>query len=496
MSALPAWSSLVELLHPDGAPRVVRVLGSRFSEGAALHARGCDEGAKRAGLVVIAPSRQEGMGPEWLAKATRTAGALLEDDGIVYALAERGWRRALVEGLAESGLEVELVYLHHPQWTDPELLIPVTYDAIAYAYSQLIHTNPVRRKAALAALAVPGAMAVARQLLPQTGLLARRPGSRPSLSWLPGGIGPGGRTVVQASWRGLAGAVLLHALNDDATPAAITKLWLTQRGQEACSRELAGLKLVAGTPAGARVPRLLCHGNLGDRPYLVEDAVHGQKAAAVLDREPGRLRPTLSALTDWLSQWNATTAKPRLLTQDDTQRFLLEPARALRAQLGLGEEYEARLQALGDELRGQAMPFVAAHGDLTMVNVLLGKRGELGVIDWEAAAEDDLPLADFFYAAVDAVAASLGYADRIAAWVTCFSPDGSHHHLIDRLQDLLVARLGLTHGAVALCFQATWLRHAVAEHRETAKAVPDEFLRIAQRAGMALLHPAQTEGTG
>jgi aminoglycoside phosphotransferase len=384
---------------------------------------------------------------------------------------------------------VEAEYLHHPGWPATELLVPVSYGGIAYAYSRLIHTDPLRRRAALAALRAPGAINAARRLLPAVGLVARGTGGRPSLSWLTQG-GGGAGTVIQASWRGPEGAVLLHSLDGGARAAAIAKLWLRDAGQAAQRRELAGLRLAAETAAsaGARVPGILREGRLRGRPYLVEEAVAGEKAAEVLGREPGRLPEVLAALARWLQAWNRGTAQPRALSEGDVERYLLGPARALRGELGRGGAYEAQLQRLGQSLLGRAFPFVATHGDLTMVNVLLDGRGAPGIIDWETAEPDGLPLADFFCAAVDAVAAASGYADRVAAWSACFGRDGAHRLQVEPLQRGLAAELGLDADQIAFAFHATWLRCALAERRERSKAAPEEFLHIARCASEGLMN--------
>jgi hypothetical protein len=482
-------ASLIELLHPAGFAETARVFGSACPEGPALCPRARTETRVPADLIVIAPSREEGKDAAWLRNTVHGADGLLAGDGIIYALGDRAWRASLLRELAKRDLVIDSVYLHHPGWPHAELLIPATFDAIAYAYSRLIHTDPARRKAALAALAAPGALAVARRLLPQTGIVARRRTGKPSLGWLPGGTGSGGRTIIQASWRGAAGAVLLHAFDGHPAPSAIAKLWLSEKGADACAREVEGLKLAAGSASnrGVRTPGLLVAGNLHGRPYLVEEVVAGERAAELVERDSSELLHLLPALAAWLLQWHRATARWRQITDEDVERHLLGPARALRQALAAGEACEARLEALGHRLAGKAMPFVATHGDLTMVNVLLDARGSIGIVDWETAAPSGLPLADFFYAAVDAVAASERYADRLAAWTACFEPGGPHSGLVGRLRDQLVAELSLEADQVDFSFQATWLRHALAERSEQSKAAPDEFLRLARAAAKMLL---------
>ena len=48
------------------------------------------------------------------------------------------------------------------------------------------------------------------------------------------------------------------------------------------------------------------------------------------------------------------------------------------------------------------MAITAAHNDLTMANVLTSREG-IGILDWEAAVADGLPMTDLWYALADAV---------------------------------------------------------------------------------------------
>jgi hypothetical protein len=489
--------SLIELLHPDGVVDSVRVIGSACRDELVLCPQDQGRPSSVAGLVVLAPTHEEGADPDWLRAAVEEASQALRRNGVLYVLAERYWRGHALRLLRECGLLVEKVYLHHPRWPETHLLIPASFDAVAYAYSRLIHTNPTRRNLALTALSAPGALRIAAQLFAQTGLLARHPEAQPALKWLPEGSGEGRQAIVHASWRGPSGAVLLHALTRDSEAAAIAKVWLSEAGTEAFSREMSGLRLAESTngAAGATVPHLLRHGDLRGRPYLVESVVTGEKAAEALGREPALLPAVLSQLADWLAHWNSVTARIHLVTEEEIERLALGPARMLAGELGFDGQYEAKLRELGGRMLARPARSVASHGDLTMVNVLIGENdGRLGVIDWEEASSDGLPLADWFYAAVDAVAATGGYRDRVAAWDACFGPHGAQRPLIASLQAPLAEVTGLNPDLVSFSFHACWLKHALGERRETAKAAPDEFLSIARRAAAALIHGP--EGTG
>jgi hypothetical protein len=219
--------------------------------------------------------------------------------------------------------------------------------------------------------------------------------------------------------------------------------------------------------AGVDVPRLLTQGQLGDRPVLIENAVQG-------------------SLADWLERWHRATAVRRPLSRARLVDALLRPAAELSADLQLGSDYLGWLETMAATAEGQEVAWVAAHNDLTMVNVLVlrgrtdGQQAQLGVIDWEDATESNLPLADFFYAAVDAAAATDDYADRAAAFAACFAPGGAWAGLVASYRDRLCRGLDIAEDVAALSFHACWLHYAARARQGPAGRETRHFLRIAQ----------------
>ena len=94
------------------------------------------------------------------------------------------------------------------------------------------------------------------------------------------------------------------------------------------------------------------------------------------------------------------------------------------------------------------------------MNVLVDGSDDLGILDWEDASEDGLPLTDFVYAAADAVAVVQGYGDRAAAVRACFEATGERTPFVERLSGRLAEALGLTDVVREVCFHACWLHHA------------------------------------
>lgn len=123
-----------------------------------------------------------------------------------------------------------------------------------------------------------------------------------------------------------------------------------------------------------------------------------------------------------------------------------------------------------------------------MWNVLTDDGGGLGVVDWEAAEEATLPLKDFFYAAVDAVAATGRHADRPGAYDACFDPRGSRVGTVARLEAEMIAAVDAAPEIVELSRHAFWLGHALNESSQPSarRRVPSSRSRGGCRRGSDL----------
>jgi aminoglycoside phosphotransferase (APT) family kinase protein len=172
--------------------------------------------------------------------------------------------------------------------------------------------------------------------------------------------------------------------------------------------------------AGAAVPELVSY----DGRVLVQSGVRGRPARRVLRADPAALGTTLADITTWLDGWG----------------------RATRRETAAGVS-------------------VAAHNDLTMANVLLGGARPVGVVDWGGASAAGIPLADFFYAAADAISACTDHVDRVAAFRRAFVGDGSEAQLVASCARRLAAGLGLDAAGVRSAFDACWEHHAGNEAR-------------------------------
>jgi hypothetical protein len=473
--------SPLELLHPDGVARRATVIGDGCPE--IMRPRRPEPGAGgHADLVVLAPTRAELREPTWLESAVDTAAAALAADGVVYVLARARTRSRIVRLLAERGIAIKMSFIHDPDTAGLRCLVPLSPVAATYAFTNLVATRPGRRRIVLLALRAGWIARLLARALPSAGLAAGRPTGRPLFDWLFALRGNDVRAplaVVSVSWRSCGGSLVAHGFADGAAgPDIVAKV----RGpappgpveEAAIIRRLGA----AAGEAGIAVPEPLLVETGEHRALLLETALEGRVAAAVLAETPALVASLTRRLVEWLENWNADTRSDEPLSPMWVEHEIEEPARALAPLLSDGGRYVEWLESRCRALAGTAVPLVATHNDLTMVNVFVGRSGSLGVVDWESAREQGLPLVDFYYAAADAAAAANQYADRFAAFREQFGDGAGSLSTARELERRLVENLGLRPEVVELAFHVCWIQHAAAEQRATLEPAHRPFLEI------------------
>jgi hypothetical protein len=478
--------SLLELFHPDGAPKRWLVLGSGCPLSLLPAWRG--KAWAEADLIILAPTDSECRIFHWLEWAVRETAQKLSRDGVVYILASPRWRRTIGNLLKNHGLFKERFVIHLPNTASSRFLVPLEPVPVNYVLSQSISSAPW-----IASLAVAGARfnwsnALLGSLLPSLAFVVRRRGARPIFHWLfqmhPADNRPG-HVLIGASWRGRESAVIIHRFSDGtAAPTAVAKLNLTKAGAARRLREAKMLTSLgrAARSAGARIPQLWSVRRLHGSPVLLQSPIKGQSFARLLNSYPNRLIEALESITVWLEHWNRETLILRPLQSGLIEQELLAPTASLESILERGNSYRKWLQKTSERLIGVPTPLVATHNDLTMWNIVRQDHKSIGVIDWETARRTGLPLVDFFYAAVDGVAATQGYADRFKAFRDCFLPGGTYEPVVRRLARRLQNGVRVSDEIVELSFHSCWLQHAENEYRSTDKT-QGAFIKIVQWLG-------------
>jgi hypothetical protein len=363
--------------------------------------------------------------------------------------------------------------------------VPLRAGPLQYAFSQHIPLTRPKQLLIGSALRLPAGRVAARLLLPAVGLVLRRPGAPELFEWWPqneqhkthqDGV------ISTLSWRGKQGGVTCHHVTGTGQPTAVAKVSLTPSGADQRVADFTNLTRFGAIArsAGAAIPQPLQRLGVGDQQILMQSALAGSPAVARLMTSHRSLVSLLDRLVEWLARWQAATREEQPLSREQLQRWWLLPAAQLAPRWVGATKYQRWLEDQITPLLGMPMPMVAAHNDLTMWNVLVDNKGELGVVDWEAAQPHSLPLTDFFYAVTDAVAATSGYRSRLAALQTCFATDGIYAPRVAAWQLRQQAELGLSTELVTYCFHACWLHHARNEAATTAVGDPQPFLEVVQ----------------
>ena len=467
--------SVLELLLPQGRAARALVLGSGCPE--RLRPAAEDAGDGPLDLVVVAPGETE-RGRPWLDVAIDECATRLDRDGIAYLILPSGSRRRARRRLLSRGLVLEQAVLHRPDLASSRELVPLQREALR----QTVGSSPWRR-AVVGALFRFGAGALLRATSPGVALVARRPAAAPQVGWLEqaGTLAGGTRgAVISSSWRAQASTVVLHPLIKRRVAPVVAKLDLTGAGRVAREADCLDRLGPAAKGAGAALPDPVVRVDLEGVPVLVETRLRGEIAARQLMRRPARLDRVLTDVCGWLERWEAGTARHHRLSSTELEREVMAPGEVIAPLLAGGADYLTALRERCARLAGASVPLVASHNDLTMWNVLVDRKGGIGVVDWEAAEEATLPLKDFFYATVDAVAATHGYRDRPAAVRDCFAPEGERAALVAELHGRIAASVGVDAELSAVSLHACWLGHAVNEHRFALPSEGRPFLEVVE----------------
>lgn len=476
-------TSPLELFHPAGAGVAVLRLGG---DGDDLPAASKESGS--VDLIMIEPTRQQWRSRAWLEQALAQAVPRLASDGIVYVVTPIGRRRRARRLLRRHALVVGPEVVHVPSFPGVRYLVPLEPDVASWAFKSVVAHWPRKRGALAALLRLPKGAAVVSGLLPSMGLVGRRAGAARGFEWLARAAGEPSahvRAVVATSGRGEDDRLV--ALWPRTNPSVSLIAKVRSEGCAALEREAVNLLALgpAAGAAGARIPGVrVAPRPLGDACMFLQSGLSGDSAAAHLTAHPRSFARVLSLLVDWLEAWARMTVVRTSMTADDLERRVLLPAEDVIGALSGGVAYRAWLVERCRVVAARPVPFVAAHNDLTMFNVLIDDE-QLGVVDWEAASEQQLPLTDFVYAAVDAAGAAARYVDRAAAVGQCFGHAGRFIEVVASGQRRLAGATETSGELTRLSFHACWLHHAANEQRARAQSPHRPFLAVLEQLAAA-----------
>ena len=488
---------IVSLFHPDGVANRAVVLGSqcppvlRFgldhpkSDSPALSTaktprspRGKKHLASLASwrfpplvdAAIVAPTPGEAAERDWLDQAFQSISRVLAEDGLVYVLVPPRMRARAQRALARHGLIVEMAILHLPDWATSRYVIPLTPLPATYAFGSLMPTPHAKRQFTNLLIRAPLLRRWLVHLHPSVALLARRPGSRPAFDWLYRPDGESGQprgVTVCARWRPGHASYVLHRFAGQPQPSAVAKLVWDERCATTSEHEIEVLGRLgsAGRGANVNVPEVLASAQLGQRRVFLQSALRGRTAAAVLTEQPGRQPEILERVTSWLEAWNRATRIEGGVNGAEIARSLLPGLRDPAYSAWLAQ----RLCAMT-----HVAPSVATHNDLTMWNVLIDGAGRLGVVDWAEACDAGVPLADWWYALLDAAVISRRIT-RVAAMAALFGVHSVQSTAAAQHTARLIRAMALSPSMAEACLHATFVGHAANEARDGVRPGPNTF---------------------
>lgn len=474
----------LELLHPDGAAPRRRILGRNCSD--RLCPSQPDPGDGLSDLIIIAPDVDERRDAAFLQQVMATLVGGLAPDGMAYLLAPARWRQRVCRRLSPD-FTVGPTLTHLPPRRADQYFVPAEGRLMRYTAAVLSSLGQRRRRVVGSALRAPGIVLMITRLLPEVGTVIRPARARALLHWLGLGRDLPVAAVIRTKWRGQGGTAVMHCFGgSDQQPAAIVKAVLTPSLVGRIDREAAAIRSLApaAARAGARIPQARVIRSAVDQPVLVQSYLDGRRAADLLAEGEIRALGLVERLAGWLEAWNQATAAPGVLDQKWMDIELLAPARRIAPLLSAGDVYLTWLREFATGLLGSSLPRVASHNDLTMANVLLAGDAMPGIIDWEAAREDGIPLSDFFYLVVDAFAADGGAGDRAGTLTACFSEVSTQSVAVMRMAKSIAQVVQLPVAMIPICFHACWVQHAANELEKRPHAPVKPFLALVERLSL------------
>jgi O-antigen/teichoic acid export membrane protein/aminoglycoside phosphotransferase (APT) family kinase protein len=240
-------------------------------------------------------------------------------------------------------------------------------------------------------------LAVATNLLPEIlPTIQPLPGTPPPAAWTVQRIAAtvSDKTVIPIGPSGYPAAALLKLASTDDS----ARMSLRQQGHMLAMLHADG-RLAEWR---ALLPTLLAVGEIDGHAYIVEQLLPGREASGVLSSPAARVRMQVAAARA-IRQLHRRTAASVVVDAGMLERWIDAPLQLVRhvtATLPRAAGNARAIERLAAELRaalaGHTLSVCTVHGDFTPRNILVTPDGATltGIVDWELAAQDDLPLLD------------------------------------------------------------------------------------------------------
>jgi len=165
--------------------------------------------------------------------------------------------------------------------------------------------------------------------------------------------------------------------------------------QDRVLAELRSNTRLAGWPG--LLPHRLGHGEVAGHPFWMEDALPGTPVTVATLRPPG----LLTVATRLIEDLHDRTGQQRPLTETTARSYVEDRIRRLMAHPRADGGHRAILSRLGAEvtasLTGCTTRTCWIHGDFWPGNLLADGGSVSGIVDWDQAAPEELPLHDLLH---------------------------------------------------------------------------------------------------
>jgi hypothetical protein len=203
---------------------------------------------------------------------------------------------------------------------------------------------------------------------------------------------------------------------EGALPLAAIRIARGPSGRRGLARAVAALTSIpsllgrteAGTAAAALVPGLLASGEVDGRAWLAEAALPGQSGRSLIG-DPIERGVLLRRVATGIVAIHAAGTVRTPVSDAHLGAWVERRVAIVRAILEAGRHpptHVTALDQLGSELRsalrGRELSTGWIHGDLWPANVLVDQASHqlTGLVDWDSAAPDELPLHDLLHLAL------------------------------------------------------------------------------------------------
>lgn len=182
-------------------------------------------------------------------------------------------------------------------------------------------------------------------------------------------------------------------------PTVVLKLPGTPESAESLRRQNAVLRELHAHPSlgdwRALLPIPLLEGEISGQPYVVEQALPGREMDSILFDPTARTRAYSAAIAA-IQQLHQRTARSVTVDGLILDRWVDQPLRLILGAARRDQAVERLALELHEALAGQSLSVGWIHGDYWPRNLLVGPDGVslTGILDWDLAAPDELPMHD------------------------------------------------------------------------------------------------------